>query len=121
MRLEGYYYKIDSVERDADRSTFRISLLADCDVYRGHFPGRPVCPGAFGIRLIKECAEKVVGRPLHFQEIRRCRLPALATPSACSQLTVTLSLAPAGTDYDATATLADAAATYIDLKGQLAV
>lgn len=121
MKLEGYYYRIDSVERDGESATFHVSLLADCDVYRGHFPGRPVCPGAFGIRLIKECAEKVVGRPLHFSEVRRCRLPALATPEACSSLTVTLSLVPAGTDYDATASLADAAATYIDLKGRLAV
>lgn len=125
MRLEGYYYKVESVERNAERSVFTLSLLEDCTVYRGHFPGRPVCPGAFGIRLIKECAEKVVGRPLHFSQIRRCRLPALATPEACPSLTVTLNLtateADAATSYEVSASIADAAATYIDLKGLLAV
>lgn len=119
MRLEGYYYKVESVERDGDCSVFTLSLLKDCSVYRGHFPSRPVCPGAFGIRLIKECAEKVVGRPLHFREIRRCRLPALATPAACPLLTVTLGLAATGEDYETTATVADASATYIELKGSL--
>ena len=59
---------------------FDVALHADCDVYRGHFPGEPVSPGVCNIQMLKECVERVVGQPLLLNYIQQCRLTTLVTP-----------------------------------------
>ncbi len=54
------YYHILSSEITADAGVFRVALNADCEVYQGHFPGEPVCPGVCNIQMIKECAEMLL-------------------------------------------------------------
>lgn len=44
MLLRDNYYKIAGRNTTGRETTFRIVLLPDCDVYRGHFPGRPCAP-----------------------------------------------------------------------------
>ena len=66
MLLENKYYRIEKVEADHLEGVFHLRLLPDCDVYRGHFPGSPVCPGVCHIETIKECAMYLVGKRLSF-------------------------------------------------------
>ena len=42
MLLENNFYKINNVVKDAENlhATYDVTLLADCPVYEGHFPGR---------------------------------------------------------------------------------
>ncbi|MGM9809608.1 MAG: hypothetical protein ACI30J_01905 [Paludibacteraceae bacterium] len=54
------YYHILSSDITSDEGMFRVALNADCEVYQGHFPGEPVCPGVCNIQMIKECAEIVL-------------------------------------------------------------
>ena len=54
------YYHILSSEITADAGVFRVALNADCEVYQGHFPGEPVCPGVCNIQMIKECTEMLL-------------------------------------------------------------
>ena len=60
MWLKDHYYKVLTRRVSDGCSVFRIVLLPDCEVYRGHFPGHPVCPGAFNIQMMKECAMEVL-------------------------------------------------------------
>lgn len=46
MWLKDHYYKVLTRRVSDGCTVFRIVLLPDCEVYRGHFPGHPVCPGA---------------------------------------------------------------------------
>ena len=58
MLLKDKYYKIMKETRlDANTGVYLVSLLPQADVYRGHFPQNPVCPGACNIETIRECAE----------------------------------------------------------------
>ena len=61
MLLRGRYYKIEGWNTKEGETTFRITLLPDCDVYRGHFPGKPVCPGVCNVQVVKECAMLLTG------------------------------------------------------------
>lgn len=98
--------------------TVSIRLLADCDVYRGHFPGDPVCPGVCNIETIKECAAMVIGRPLRIVTIKQCRLTAIATPTVCPELDIDIVATPDGTDtYKLQATMHTGDTTYMDFKG----
>ncbi|MGN1248330.1 MAG: hypothetical protein ACI4UO_07050 [Paludibacteraceae bacterium] len=54
------YYHILSSDITSEEGMFRVALNADCEVYQGHFPGEPVCPGVCNIQMIKECAEIVL-------------------------------------------------------------
>lgn len=121
MRLEGNYYELTSMDIGAAGGTFRIALRGDCAVYRGHFPGRAVCPGVYNMQTIKECAERIAGRRLRVGSIDRCRLMAVATPAGCPELTVRLTLVPVAEGYGVTATISDGQRVYMDYRGEMIV
>lgn len=121
MNMEHYYYKLTGVQRDGTEALFHLALLPDCEVYRGHFPGHPVCPGVCTMQAVKECAERLTGQHLRIRTLRRCRLTALATPATCPQLTVRMVLHPTAGGYDMVATVSDAGRTCMECKGELAV
>lgn len=119
MLLRDNYYKIAGRNTTGRETTFRIVLLPDCDVYRGHFPGNPVCPGVCNVQVIKECAALLAGKPLSIGAIRQCRFTAVATPGQCPWLDVTLDIEPSAGGYAVNARIADGRATYLDFKGEM--
>lgn len=121
MRLEKNYYDMISMHMSGVSGTFYIALRPDCDVYRGHFPGNPVCPGVCNIQTIKECTEWVIGQRLRISSIDRCRLKAVATPSACPELAVRVDIKPSDAGYAVTASVSDEERTYIDFSGEMTV
>lgn len=119
MLLRGRYYKIDGWNTEEGETTFRITLLPDCDVYRGHFPGKPVCPGVCNVQVVKECAMLLTGKQLSITAIRQCRFTAVATPARCPWLDVSLHTEPVEGGYAVTARMADDTTTYLDFKGEM--
>lgn len=119
MRLANNYYKLVSLHCNGASGTFRIRLCRDCDVYRGHFPGHPVCPGAYNIQTVKECAEWLIGRQLHISYIKQCRLTAVATPDTSPEIDVCVSVTPTDTGYNVTARMSDEKQVYMDYKGEV--
>ena len=120
MLLENKFYKVLSEERGECLSAkYHVAILPECNVYDGHFPGAPVCPGVCNIETIKECAILLCGEQLRYSTIKQCRLTALATPTVCPEVDVQVTLTPAGDSYSVQATIADAKQTYMILKGQL--
>lgn len=120
MLLENKFYKVLSEERGEGLSAkYHVAILPECNVYDGHFPGDPVCPGVCNIETIKECAILLCGEQLRYSTIKQCRLTALATPTVCPEVDVQVTLTPAGDSYSIQATIADAKQTYMILKGQL--
>lgn len=126
MQLEHNYYTLSSMHTDGLSGIFHVELLADCDVYRGHFPGHPVCPGVLNIQLIRDCAERLVGKRLHICTIRQCRMLSVATPTGSPRLDVRVDIAPVEVDisasqsgYQVCATVTHGATTYIQFKGEM--
>lgn len=121
MLLEDKYYRIAGRSGEGHDVVFRIALVPDCEVYRGHFPGRPVCPGACHIQLVKECAMRQTGKRLAVHAIRQCRLTAVATPLACRELLLRLQLEADGKGcYAVTARMSGHdGTTYMEYKGEM--
>ena len=120
MLLENKFYRVLSEERGEGLSAkYRVAILPECNVYDGHFPGDPVCPGVCNIETIKECAILLCGEQLRYSTIKQCRLTALATPTVCPEVDVQVNLSPSGEGYVLQATIADNRQTYMILKGQL--
>lgn len=126
MRLENDYYKLLSKHREGTTGMFHVQLLADCDVYKGHFPGHPVCPGVFHIQMVKEFAQQLVGAPLRISCVRRCRLLAVATPTTTPRLDVKVEIIPMADDaaarqrgFTVCATVTSQGKTYAEIKEEM--
>ena len=100
MLLENKFYRILSEERGEGLSAkYHVAILPEFDVYNGHFPGDPICPGVCNIETIKECAILLSGEQLRYSTIKQCRLTALATPTVCPEVDVQVSLSPSVEGY----------------------
>lgn len=123
MKLEGNYYTLLNVERqDADAAIYHVALCPESDIYRGHFPGNPVCPGVCNMQMIKECVEKFTGKQLHVTYVKQCRLTAVATPAICQELDVKIGVQSTDdTNYTIMASIYDTQRTYMDYKGEMTV
>ncbi len=122
MKLEGNYYTLMGIEQLGESTaTYHIALLPDCDIYRGHFPGNPVCPGVCNMQTIKECAEKLTGKTLHVTNLKQCRLTAVATPTICPEVYVKVTAKPSeDTDtYTISASIYDTERSYMEYKGEM--
>lgn len=124
MLLRDKYFEVKHEEHlNANEAVYLCRLKTDCDVYRGHFPGKPVSPGVCNIEMIRECAEMLTGQDLRIDTIKQCRLTAVASPSICPEVDVHITVARIeGTDqYNIIATIADAERSYMELKGLLVI
>ncbi|MDR1745826.1 MAG: hydroxymyristoyl-ACP dehydratase [Tannerella sp.] len=74
------YYQIKNQRTEGDRTVFEIALNPDCRVYRGHFPDMPVAPGVCNIQMVRECVERIAGRPLQLSHITQCKMTTMLTP-----------------------------------------
>ena len=122
MLLKDKFFSVDGTDvQDALHAVFHVSLLADCDCYRGHFPGKPVSPGVCNIEMIKECAEQLTGKDLLLAAVKQCRLTAVATPAVCPKLDVTVATEECEGGYTVTALIADGDKSYMEFKGMLSL
>lgn len=121
MLLENKFYHIINIEKTGEGSAvYELELLPECDVYRGHFPGKPVSPGVCEIETVKELAMSLTGRKLFIATVGQCRFKAVASPQACPKVKVSLevSLCSEGC-YKVLASIADAGTVYMEFKGEM--
>lgn len=119
MDLQNEYYQITEWKQQDDTCCFHIQINKNSVVFDGHFPGNPVCPGACGMSVIRNCTEIVTHSRLSISHIRQCRFPAPAVPRQVNDLSVVLSVTDAGEEVHVDARMADQDATYITFKGTL--
>ena len=73
MLLENKYYKVLRARVEGEgKAVYHVAILPECNVYEGHFPGNPVCPGVCNIQTIKECASLLTGKELRISSIKQC-------------------------------------------------
>ncbi|MBR0036209.1 MAG: beta-hydroxyacyl-ACP dehydratase [Bacteroidales bacterium] len=124
MLLKDKFFTVLHEEKlSANDAIYLCELNADCDVYRGHFPGKPVSPGVCNIEMIRECAELLTGEDLRIDTIKQCRLTAVASPQVCPKVDVTVNVARLeGTqNYNVAASIKDAERSYMELKGTFVI
>ena len=119
MLLENKYYKVLRARENGEgKAVFHVAILPDCNVYEGHFPGKPVCPGVCNIQTIKECASLLVGKELRIFSIKQCLLTAIATPTVCPDVDVEVEVKDVDGKYSIVATISDEIRQYMTFKGE---
>ena len=120
MLLENKYYKVLRARKEGERkAVYHIAILPDCNVYQGHFPGNPVCPGVCNIQTIKECASLLVGKELRISTIKQCLFTAIATPTVCPEVDVQVEVKEADGSYTIIACISDKERQYMTFKGEV--
>ena len=84
----NHYYKIKNQYTTKNAMLFDVILLPECDVYKGHFPGMPVAPGVYNIQMIKECVERIAGKPLLLESMMQCKFIVMITPDQNLELQI---------------------------------
>lgn len=119
MLLENKYYKVLRARVEGEgKAVYHVAILPDCNVYEGHFPGNPVCPGVCNIQTIKECASLLVGKELRISSIKQCLLTAIATPTVCPEVDVLVEVSESDGKYSIVATISDEKRQYMTFKGE---
>jgi len=113
------FYTIDGKQLQDDGSVvYAVSLNPAHDVYKGHFPEKPITPGVCNIQMIKECAEDAQGKLFTLSNIDRCRLTSMVTPDGSPKLNVKVQF-DAADSSKLSATIFYGETTYMTLSGTL--
>ncbi|MDR0766735.1 MAG: 3-hydroxyacyl-ACP dehydratase [Odoribacteraceae bacterium] len=104
MKLIDDLCTIESESRGDDRHDFLLSLDKNHFIYRTHFPGNPVTPGACIIQLCKELMERHLGTPLILKKVVNAKFLSIINPVVSPSFQLTLSgIAPVDGGYKFTA------------------
>ncbi|MCQ2350726.1 MAG: hypothetical protein MJ003_02005 [Paludibacteraceae bacterium] len=93
-----------------------VKLNPNCEVYRGHFPNDPVCPGVCNLNMLRECIEHYTNTKLTISDIKQCRYTALITPIKHSVLYFKASVSPMEDGFSVQGTVYNETETFIDIK-----
>ncbi len=81
-------YKInEDTVRDGVQTT-SITLNADSEVFKGHFPNNPVTPGVCMLQIIKELTEKRAGCSLFMKKVSNVKFMAVINPDETPDLII---------------------------------
>jgi 3-hydroxyacyl-[acyl-carrier-protein] dehydratase len=69
MRLADDFYTIAELTKGDGELTARLQLNAGHAIFGGHFPGRPITPGAIILAIGRELLEYYCGRPLSLKKL----------------------------------------------------
>ena len=59
--MDDFFKILASTESAEGTWTYTLSINPDHDIFRGHFPGRPVVPGVMTLMMTRKCAEQAKG------------------------------------------------------------
>ncbi len=90
-----------------DRASIRAELVfpEDHPVYGGHFPGRPVVPGACMLEIVKELMERGLGHAVTLREAGNIKFPSALLPSGTDAVSFTIDRVATEQGWRATATV----------------
>lgn len=66
--LKDDFYTLYEIEKEGLSLKAALHLRQDHPLYQGHFPGRPVVPGACMLQMIKELTELATGACLQLSK-----------------------------------------------------
>lgn len=113
------FYTIDGKQVQDDGSViYAVQLNPNHDVYKGHFPEKPITPGVCNIQMIKELAEYARGKAFTLKDIDRCRLTSMVTPDGSPKLNIKVQF-DAADPCKLSATIFYGETTYMTLSGTL--
>lgn len=83
-------YKIQSIIESEDNTKITLLLDGSHPVYDGHFPGKPILPGALQIEILKEVFGKVLDKELRLASAKSIKYLGFIDPFEGNKLELEL-------------------------------
>ena len=86
------FYEVLRTENNEDLHLTTLKIDKDHEIYKGHFPGRPVTPGVVLMQLFKEEAERLFEKDLQLVRAENVKFMAVFDPTQDDELILESSL-----------------------------
>ncbi len=118
MRLEGNFYRIESLTFEGGHVSAVVELEPEHPIYEGHFPEQAVVPGVCTMTIVKECLSKALGRECSYGSIKECKFTSALLPTAGLKLNLEFDVLD-DMQIKGTVSRADDGQTVIKLRAKL--
>lgn len=82
------FYKVVSSDREGEVFRWKVALQPSSIIYKAHFPGHPITPGACQIELLRAFASAGLGKNVTISEVRSVKFLKIIDPSVTDSLSV---------------------------------
>lgn len=90
MMLRNELYTVVSSRMGDGEAEFVLRLDAASEIYKVHFPGNPITPGACLLQIAKELASDIAGREMYVRLIKNIKFIAPVIPGDGACITYSL-------------------------------
>ncbi|TQI70743.1 3-hydroxyacyl-[acyl-carrier-protein] dehydratase [Gramella sp. Hel_I_59] len=94
------FYTVTKSVKDNDTTQTSLKVNAEHELYKGHFPGRPVTPGVVLMQLFKEEAERISDEKLSLKRASNVKFTAVFDPTDNDELILESKLEKQGAYYE---------------------
>ena len=84
-------FKISKLEHSEGTVIATLDINKDCEIFKGHFPGHPVVPGACMLQIVKEVLEEALDASLRLKKADHLKFISMIDPG--NTLAVALDMA----------------------------
>lgn len=91
MLIDGLYNTETFTKTDGDL-TARIRIDPGHEIFKGHFPGKPVMPGVCMIQIVKELTERALEKELFLSVASNVKFMAIINPETDPELVLELTI-----------------------------
>lgn len=115
--LKNNFYTIQSLTSLEQGLSAVIHINPEHEIFKGHFPGKPVVPGVCMIQMVKELLENHLGNPLLFQKGNQIKFLQLLVPVKDENVEVNISWKETETGFQTTADFKKEGVVIFKLSG----
>lgn len=91
MLIEGLY-TTETFDTNEEGISAQIKLNPTHEIFKGHFPGKPIMPGVCMIQIIKELTERNLGHDLFLSVASNVKFMAIINPETDPILLIDIDL-----------------------------
>ncbi len=118
--LENRIYLIEHTNIIKDTVTYSIRQNKNNEIFKAHFPGSPITPGACLIEIAKELCEKHIGKPLSVSFVKSVKFISVITPTKNEFLDFAITISETDNTYQAKVQILSDGNVYSKINFELA-
>ncbi|MCK0145108.1 3-hydroxyacyl-ACP dehydratase [Arenibacter sp. F26102] len=85
-------YTTETFNKNEEGISAQIKLNPKHEIFKGHFPGKPIMPGVCMIQIIKELTERSLGKDLFLSIASNVKFMAIINPETDPTLLIDINL-----------------------------
>lgn len=115
--LRDKLYTIVSLTTSGGKIVAELQLDKSNGIFKGHFPGQPVLPGACMLQILKEVLEAALDKKIRLKKADQMKFLSIIDPSANALLQLNAGYSVTGEDVVLNATMSNGNGACFKFKG----